>query len=126
MAKQILGTFQSRDAADSVKDAFIKEGFNAADLVVMVNRESPEPPEDARLEVGTEGEPGFGGFQEKLGKAVLQVLHKEETIEGDGFEGEGKGGALLGITLQKDEDETRVRALLERHFASDIEVAQQD
>ena len=126
MAKQILGTFQSRDAADSVKDAFIKDGFNAADLIVMANRESADPPEDAKLEVGAEGEPGFAGFEEKVGKAVLQVFHKEETIEGDGFEGEGKGGALLGVTLENDDDEARVRALLERHFASDIEVAQAD
>jgi hypothetical protein len=126
MAKQILGTFQSRDAADSVKDAFIADGFNAADLVVMVNREGTEPPEDARLEVGTDGEEGFAGFEEKVGKAVLQVLHKEEPIEGDGFEGDGKGGALLAVRLEKDEDEGRVRAMLERHFASDIEVAQAD
>jgi hypothetical protein len=38
MAKQILGTFQSYEAADSVKDAFIEEGFDASDLIVMVNR----------------------------------------------------------------------------------------
>ena len=61
-----------------------------------------------------------------MGKAVLNVLGKHETIEGDGFEGEGKGGALLGVKLEDDADEPRVRALLERHFASDIEVAQQD
>jgi hypothetical protein len=126
MAKQILGTFHSRDVADSVKDAFIADGFNAADLVVMVNRESQEPPEDARLEVGTEGEPGFAGFEEKLGKAVLQVLHKEKPVEGDGTEGKGRDGALLGVTLQNDADEARVRALMERHFVSDIEVAESD
>jgi hypothetical protein len=123
---QILGTFQSRDAADSVKDAFIADGYKAEDLIVMVNRESPEPPEDARLEVGTEGEPGMAGLQEKIGKTVLSVLGKSKTIEGDGFEGEGKGGALLGIRLHDASEEARARALLERHFASDIEVAQPD
>ena len=124
MAKQILGTFQSRDAADSVKNAFIAEGFKPEDLIVMVNRESPEPPEDARLEVGTAGEPGFAGLEEKLGKIALGLLHKTNTVEGDGFEGEDKGGALLGVTIHQDADEARVRALLERHFVSDIEVSQ--
>jgi hypothetical protein len=126
MAMQILGTFQSRDAADSVKDALIADGYRAEDLIVMVNRESPEPPEDARLEVGTAGEPGFAGLEEKIGKAVLSVKGKSKTIEGDGFEGEGRGGALLGITLHDPSEEPRARALLERHFASDIEFAQPD
>ena len=127
MAKQILGTFQSRDAADSVKDAFIAEGFKAADLVVMVNRiEETNPPEDARLEVGSEGAPGFEGLEEKVGKAVLKMMGKTQPVDGDGFEGQGKGGALLGIKLEQDGDEERVRELLTRHFASDIEVAQAD
>ncbi len=126
MAKQILGTFQSRDAADSVKDAFIADGYKASDLMVMVNRESPEPPEDARLEVGSKGEEGFAGLEEKVGKAVLSMMGKAKTVEGDGFEGEGKGGALLGVRVEDDAAEARVRALLERHFASDIEVAQAD
>ena len=126
MSKQIVATFQSRDAADSVKDAFLKEGFAPSDLIVMSNRETPEPPEDAKLEVGNAGEGGFGGVQEKIGKTVLSLLGKKEPVEGDGFEGEGKAGALLGITMHHDEDESRVRALLERHFAGDIEVAQPD
>lgn len=126
MSKQIVATFQSRDAADSVKDAFIKEGFAPHDLIVMTNRESPEPPEDAKLEVGNAGEGGLAGIEEKIGKRVLSLLGKAEPVEGDGFEGEGKEGALLGITLHQDADEARVRALLERHFAGDIEVAQAD
>ena len=126
MAKQILGTFQSRDAADSVKDAFIADGYKAGDLVVMSNREDPQPPEDAKLEVGEQGEPGFAGLEEKVGKAVLKMMGKEEHIEGDGFEGEGKGGALLAVTIENDGDEDKVRELLQRHFASDIEVAQAD
>ncbi len=126
MAKQIVATFQSRDAADSVKDAFLKDGFAPSDLVVMTNRDTPEPPEDAKLEVGTSGEGGLGGLEEKIGKTVLNLFGKKDEVEGDGFEGEGKSGALLGITLHHDEDEARVRALLERHFAGDIEVAQPD
>ena len=66
------------------------------------------------------------GVEEKIGKAVLSWMGKKNDIEGDGFEGEGKGGALLGIRLQNDGDEERVRELLTRHFASDIEVAQPD
>ena len=126
MAKQILGTFQSRDAADSVKDAFMADGFPAANLIVMANRQQPAPPEDAQLEVGTAGEAGFAGVEEKLGKAVLGFMGKKERLDGDGFEGEGKDGALLAITLRDDADEAYVRGLLERHFAGDIEVAQPD
>lgn len=126
MPKQIVATFQSRDAADAVKDAFIKDGFAAHDLIVMTNRNSEEPPEDAKLEVGSEGAGGLAGIEEKLGKTILSVFHKPEGVDGDGFEGEGKEGALLGITLHQDGEEARVRALLERHFAGDIEVAQPD
>ena len=126
MSKQIVATFQSRDAADSVKDAFIKEGFAPHDLIIMTNRDTPEPPEDAKLEVGNQGEGGLAGVEEKIGKTVLSLFGKKEPIEGDGFEGEGKSGALLAITLQHDAEEARVRALLERHFAGDIEVAQPD
>ncbi len=128
MAKQILGTFQSRDAADSVKDALIAAGFKAGDLVVMVNREAEgsNPPEDAQLEVGSEGEPGFAGIEEKVGKAVLKLMGKPQTLDGDGFEGEGTGGALLGVKIENEGDEAKVRELLTRHFASDIEVAQAD
>ena len=126
MAKQIVATFGSRDEADSVKNAFMKDGFAAEDLIVMVNRESADPPEDARLEAGKTGEAGLAGLEEKIGKTVLHWMGKDKTIQGDGFEGEGKGGALLGVRLRQDGEEARVRALLQRYFASDIEVAQED
>lgn len=126
MPKQLVATFQSRDAADSVKDAFLKEGFAPSDLIVMSNRADPEPSEDAKLEVGNSGEGGFAGLEETLGKTFFKLTGKSEPIEGDGFEGEGKDGAMLGIRLHQDSDEPRVRALLERHFAGDIEVAQPD
>lgn len=119
---RVMGTFQSRDAADAVKDALIADGINAADLIVMVNRETPEPAEEARLEVGTDGEGGFGEFEEKLGKIVLNVMHKTSKIDGDGTEGRDKGGALLSVTLADHAQADHVKALLERHFASDIEV----
>jgi hypothetical protein len=118
---RVLGTFQSRDAADSVKDAFIDEGFNPADLIVIANREKPEPPEDADVEAGTEGEGGFAEFEEKLGKAVQGMLHHHQKLEGDGTEGDPKGGALLSIAVRDQPQADLAKALLERHFASDIE-----
>ena len=121
-AMRVMGTFQSRDAADAVKDALIEDGINAADLIVMVNRETPEPAEDARLEVGNEGEGGFAEFEEKLGKIVLDVLHKPFNVDGDGTEGKDKGGALLSVVVADQAHADRVKALLERHFASDVEV----
>ena len=121
---QILGTFQSRDAADAIKDIFLEDGFPPSSLVVMVNRETPEPPEDARLEVGTEGEPGFAGFEEKVGKVVRAALGKHDHLEGTGEEGPAKGGALLAVTVEDEASAERARRLLERHRASDIEVAQ--
>jgi len=123
---QILGTFQSRDVADSVKDAFLAEGFPPSSLVVMVNRETPEPPEDARLEIGTQGEPGFLGIEEKIGKAVRRVLRESNKLEGDGDEGHGKGGALLAVTVPDEAAAERVKSLLATHQAGDIEVAQAD
>lgn len=123
---QILGTFQSRDVADSVKDAFLAEGFAPSSLVVMLNRETPEPPEDARLEIGTAGEPGFLGIEEKVGKAVCRVLGESNDLEGNGDEGDGKGGALLAVTVPDDAAAERVKALLAKHQAGDIEVAQAD
>ena len=123
---QVLGTFQSRDVADSVKDAFVADGFRLSDLIVMVNREEKEPPEDARLETGSKGEGGLGGVEEKVGKAVLSLLGKETTMEGDGSEGTAKGGALLGITVASDVEAERAVALLKRHQAADIETAQPD
>lgn len=123
---QILATFPSRNVADSVKDALMEQGINAADLIVMVNRESAEPPEDARLEVGAEGEEGFGGFEEKIGKAVNSLLGKHTHLAGDGTEGQGKGGAILGVTVHSDAEAARVREYLKLQQASDIEIAQPD
>ena len=118
---RVMGTFQSRDAADSVKDAFIDEGFSPADLIVIANRAKAEPPEDADLEVGTEGEGGFAEFEEKVGKAVRGIFHTHKKLEGDSTEGDPTGGALLSIAVRDQPQADLVKALLERHFASDIE-----
>ena len=123
---QVLGTFQSRDAADAVKDALRGEGIDVKDMIVMSNREQPDPPEDAVLEPGLDGEGGFKGLEEKIGKAVLSLTHSKAKLDGDGFEGDAKGGALLGVTVATQAEADRVSALLTRHFASDIEIAQPD
>ncbi len=123
---QVLGTFQSRDVADAVKDALADEGFDRAHMIVMSNREAPEPPEAAVLEPGAQGEGGMTGIEETVGKAVLNLFGKKNKLDGDGFEGEAKGGALLGITVADQSEADRVTALLKRHFASDIEIAQPD
>jgi hypothetical protein len=127
MSIRVLGTFQSRDAADSVRDQLIADGYNAADLIVMANRDSADPPESAELEPGTEGQGGFEEFQEKLGKAVLQITHHESTLKGDGTEGEATRGALVGVTVTTDAEAQRVQQMLaERFFAADVEIAQAD
>ena len=118
---RVMGTFQSRDAADSVKDAFIDEGFNPGDLIVIANREKPEPPEDADLEPGTEGEGGLTEFEEKIGKVVLGIFHQHKKLEGDGTEGDPTGGALLSVLVKDQPQAVLVKAIFERHFASDIE-----
>lgn len=125
---RVLGTFQSRDVADSVKDTFIEQGYHPEDLIVMTNRETPEPPEDAKLEVGHAGEGGFAEFEEKLGKAALHLLGKDDKtrLEGDGFEGDTKQGALLGITVKDQAEAEKVSELLKRHFAGDVEIAEAD
>ena len=118
---RVMGTFQSRDAADAVKDAFIAEGYNAEDMIVMANRANPEPPEDADVEPGEQGEGGFAAIEEKVGKIALGLMGKKNTLDGDGTEGEGRDGALLTITVATQPQADRVKAVLERHFASDIE-----
>ena len=123
---QVLGTFGSRDQADAVKDAFEKDGFAAKDLIVMVNRESETPPEDAELEVGEQGEHGLGGVEEKIGKAVRGWMGKDPGVDGDMTEGVGKGGALLAVTVADQSQVERVKALMQRHFVSDIEIAEAD
>ena len=119
---QVLGTFGTRDQADAVKDAFEKEGFPAHDLIVMVNREQEQPPEDAILEVGDKGAAGLAGLEEKIGKAVLGLMHKENAVDGDMTEGVGTGGALLAVTVADQAGVERVKALMQRHFVSDIEI----
>jgi hypothetical protein len=127
MSIRVLGTFQSRDAADSVRDHFIQDGFNAADLIVMANRESAEPPEDADLEVGTEGQGGMKEFEEKIGKAFMQLTHRENPLAGDGTEGVANRGALLGVTVRDQASAEKVKQmLLEHYFAADVEVAEAD
>ncbi len=127
MTKQILGTFQSRDVADSVKDALMEKGYPAADMIVMSNRQAPAPPEDAKLERGTENEGGFVGLEEKVGKFVLGALDKRTTMEGNGTEGAGKEGALLAVTVDDNpEAVAKIVALLESHHAADIEQSQPD
>ncbi len=119
---QVLGTFGTRDQADAIKDAFEKEGFAAHDLIVMVNREQEQPPEDAILEVGDEGAHGLAGVEEKIGKAVLGFMHKENAVDGDMTEGTGTGGALLAVTVPDQAGVERAKALMQRHFVSDIEI----
>ena len=123
---QVLGTFQSRDAADAVKDALRGEGIDVSHMIVMSNKEAPEPPEAAVLEPGLGGEGGFAGLEEKIGKVFLSMTHSKDKLDGDGFEGDAKGGALLGVTVADQAEADRVMALLTRHFASDIEIAQPD
>ncbi len=119
---RVLGTFQSRDVADAVKDHFLADGFHAADLIVMANREEAQPPEDARLEVGAEGQGGFAGLEEKVGKAVFSMVGKANPLDGDWTEGDAKGGAMLSISAADTASVAKARALLERHHAGDIEV----
>jgi hypothetical protein len=126
MAKQLLGTFSTRDIADSVKGAFIDDGFNAHDLIVMANPGSDEPTEAAKLEVGTAGEGGFGGFEEKIGKSVRRMFGKKDRLNGDLGEGEPNMGALLAVTVADDVAEAKARQLFQFHRAADVEIAQED
>ena len=119
---RVLGTFGTRDQADAVKDAFEQDGFAAHDLIVMVNREQEQPPEDAVLEVGQDGAAGLAGLEEKVGKAVLGLLHKDPGVDGDMTEGTGTGGALLTVTVADQAGADRAKALMERHFVSDVEI----
>ena len=123
---QILGTFGTRDQADAVKDVFEKEGFAANNLIVMANREQPLPPEDAELEVGKQGAHGAAGLEEKIGKAVRGWMGKEPGVDGDTTEGTGTGGALLAVTVADQAEADRAKALMERHFVSDVEIAEAD
>ncbi len=125
MSLRVIGTFQNRDAADSVRDAFIADGYNAANLIVLANRASADPPEDADLEPGVEGEGGFQEFEERLGKAWMQLTHRKNPLEGDGTEGDPNLGALFGVTVADEAEAEKVKQiLLQRHFAGDVEIAQ--
>ena len=119
---RILGTFATRNIADSMKDRLAEHGFDPNSAVVMVNRATPEPPEDAQLEVGTEGVGGFTGFEEKLGKSINSLLGKEKFLEGTGSEGAPNAGALLSLRVKDDGDAQRAKELLTLHQAADIEV----
>jgi hypothetical protein len=119
---RVLATFATRDIADSMKDMLTQHGFYESDMVVLANRVATEPPEDAVLEVGTEGAGGFVGFQEKIGKAVNSLLDKHDILEGTGSEGEPNGGALLTLEVARQEDADRAIDLLKLHQAADIEV----
>ena len=57
---------------------------------------------------------------------LLSLTHSKKKLEGDGFEGDDKGGALLGVTVANQAEADRVMALLKRHFAGDVETAQAD
>ena len=126
MAKQLLGTFPTRDVADSVKDAFLEDGFAPEDLIVMANVESTEPPEAAKLEVGTQGDSGFAGVEEKVGKAVRHLFGKKDRLNGDLSEGGPNTGALLGVTVADSISEGKARQLFAFHRAADVELAEKD
>lgn len=126
MARQLLGTFPTRHVADSVKDAFLADGFQPDTLIVMANAEASDPPDAADLEVGTAGEGGFGEFEEKIGKAVRQMFGREDRLNGDLSEGSPSAGALLAVTVEDEHAEAKARQLFAFHRAADVEVAEAD
>ncbi len=119
---RVLATFATRDIADSMKDMLTQHGFYEADMVVLANRTATEPPEDAEIEVGNQRGEGFAGFEENIGKAVNDLLGKHDILEGTGSEGDPNGGALLTLTVTREEDKLRAIELLKLHQAADIEV----
>ena len=119
---RVLATFETRDIASSMKDLLTQHGVDPNGMIIMVNRGGPQPPEDAELEVGTEGEKGFAGLEEKLGKTVNALLGKSSFLEGTGSEGDGTTGALLEITVADQAQADRAIELLTLHQAADIEV----
>ncbi len=119
---RVLATFETRDIADSMRDMLVDHGFYESDMVLIANRATQEPPEAAELEVGNAQEPGFAGFEEKIGKTVNALLGKHEILECTGSEGPGNGGALLTLTVTRQEDADRAVELLTLHQAADIEV----
>ncbi len=122
----VLATFATRDIADSMKDRLAQQGFNRHDMIVMANRVSQEPPEDAQIEVGAEVEKGMAGFEEKLGKTVNALFGKSNLMEGTGSEGDPNGGALFTLRVESQAEADRAVALLKLHLAADIEVTESD
>jgi hypothetical protein len=123
---RVLATFATRDIADSIKQLLAEHGFNSNDSVVMVNRGTPEPPEDAVLEVGAEGAKGLAGLEEKVGRTVNALFGKKEFLEGTGSEGEPNAGALLSLKVADKTDAARAIELLTLHQAADIELVEMD
>jgi hypothetical protein len=119
---RVLATFATRDIAESMKEMLTQHGFYEADMVILANRVATEPPEDADLEVGQQGEGGLAGLEEKIGKTVNSLFGKHPIIEGTGSEGEPNGGALLTVEVNREEDANRAIELLKLHQAADIEV----
>ena len=120
---KVLATFATRDIADSMRERLVEHGFDLNGMVIVVNRATPEPPEDAKLEIGAEGEGGFAGFEEKLGRTVNSLLgKKDELLEGTGSEGDGNAGALLTVSVSTQGDADKAVELLTLHQAADIEV----
>jgi hypothetical protein len=105
-----------------MKDRLAEHGFNVDGMMIVVNRATPEPPEDAEIEVGASGEKGFAGFEEKVGKTVNALLGKQEFLEGTGEEGDGNAGALLVVSVSNEGEAERAVELLKLHQAADIEV----
>ena len=123
---RVLATFATRDIADSMRERLVEHGFNRQDMVLMANRVVQEPPEDAQLEIGNEGEKGLAGLEEKIGSAVNALLGKHELLEGTGSEGDPNGGALLTLTVTSQQDADKASQLLKLHQAADIEVTNED
>jgi len=119
---RVLATFETRDIAVSMMDMLVQHGFYAADMVILANRVAPDPPPDAELEIGDQSEKGFAGLEEKIGRTVNQILGRHEILEGTGSEGAGNQGALLTLTVTRQEDADRAIELLKLHQAADIEV----
>ena len=119
---RVLATFETQAIAESMRDLLAEHGFNPQGAVIMANRGTPEPPEDAKLEVGPDGVGGLGGLEIKIGQTVNALLGKEKFIEGTGSEGTGNTGALLTIEVPDQAEADRATELLTLHQAADIEV----
>ena len=82
MAKQILGTFQSRDAADAVKDALMAEGFQGAQPGCDDEPTLQETTAAGRCSVGggrVRVQPGMAGLRGEGGQGGAEDDGKEAT-----------------------------------------------